>query len=321
MEGVFHRPKRKFIWSLILPIPGAGFVIFGVLGLLKWKPEGADDRFALVFIGCFGAVCIILWLLFCLFPYGKGEFSVNEEHFHIDAGLFSKLDCDLSEVSGATAYASGMLTIRLRNGKNVSVLWLQNQWELAKYINKQLTENHRFKDKTPVSELRVELSERILARKKKLVIVFIGIALMFVYIILCIILTGGKDLSDFTETDELYFKVFIILEVANFILTMIFANKTGLMANEITVLRERISENTIASKDYPPGIVYRVFATGDLSERITVMKIPGSEKVYYVRESIRPGGEIVAVEDSSIYPSFEELLPELDGYIEITDKE
>lgn len=319
MEGVFKKPKRS-IFAMLSLFSGFALMSFGIVGLVKWRPESIDDRFVLWFMSILGALGFIFFVIFYIFPYGKGILKVTEDHIHIDAGLFSKLDCSLGEVSGASADANGMLTVRLRSGKHVGVLCLTNQWELQRYINRILSTKYRFKDKTPVSELMDKVSEKTEQRKKLLRVVFMGIGLMILFLVLCIVLTKGKEISDFTETEKTYFRLFIILEIINFIVTMVFAGKAGRIANEISVLREKMSEITISSGSYPPGIVYKVYASEDMSQRITVMKIPRSEKVYYVLESIQPGGEIVGSEDSPIYPSFEKLLPELDDYTEIQSK-
>jgi hypothetical protein len=317
MEGIFEKPKRTILSNLLFLISGASIMCFGIVGLVKWKPEGTDERFVLFFFTCLGAVCLITYLMFLLFPYGKGKLTVSENHIYIDAGLLSKLDCSLSEVSGAIASPNGMLTIHLKTGRHVNVLFLKNQWELERYINRTLSKKYRFREKTLTSDLYKELSEKIGTRKKHLTATFIGIGLMFLFLVLCLILVGGKEMTDFTETDWIYFKVFIVLEIVNFTVMMFFANKAGHLANEIIVIRERMSENAISSVNYPPGNVYRVFASEDLSERITVMSLPKSNKVYYVKEYIQPGGEIYDSEDSPIYPSFDDLLTDLDHYIEI----
>ncbi len=124
-------------------------------------------------------------------------------------------------------------------------------------------------------------------------------------------------MAEFSGSDWTIFKVFAILEMINLPVMFCFANKAGHMANELTVIRERMSEAAIRSAKLPPGNVYKVFVPEDITERVTVMKIPGSDKVYYVRETVLPGGRIYTEDDSPIYDSYEDLLPELDNYFEI----
>ncbi|MBE6790387.1 MAG: hypothetical protein E7535_04250 [Ruminococcaceae bacterium] len=49
--------------------------------------------------------------------------------------------------------------------------------------------------------------------RKYTVPTFVAVAFMFVWIILTVFLTGGREISDFTEQDKTIFSVFIILEV------------------------------------------------------------------------------------------------------------
>ena len=62
---------------------------------------------------------------------------------------------------------------------------------------------------------------------KKHIALFVCIGLMFGLIFLTVFLTGGKDIGEFTDTDWIIFTAFIILEIVNFVVMMIIANKIG----------------------------------------------------------------------------------------------
>ena len=62
---------------------------------------------------------------------------------------------------------------------------------------------------------------------KKHIALFICLGLMFGLIFLTVFLTGGKEISEFTDTDRIIFTAFIILEIVNFVVMMIIANKIG----------------------------------------------------------------------------------------------
>ena len=49
--------------------------------------------------------------------------------------------------------------------------------------------------------------------------------LMFVWVIAAVLFTGGKDISDFTEQDRLFFTVFVAIELLNLFLLFLFAKK------------------------------------------------------------------------------------------------
>ncbi len=62
---------------------------------------------------------------------------------------------------------------------------------------------------------------------KKHIALFVCLGLMFGLIFLTVFLTGGKDIGEFTDTDRIIFTAFIIIEIVNFVVMMIIANKIG----------------------------------------------------------------------------------------------
>ncbi len=189
MKGIFQNERRITFFKLLLPFAAIVLTSFGIAGLLRWREESVDNRFVILFMFCLG-ILSLLFFLYLTHPYGKGELSVDEDTIHLNAGPFSKLDCNLSEVSGVHAYRNGMLTISLRSGKQVSAVCLKNQWKIEGYINRVLTEKYRFKDKTSVAEIERELDEKTKERKEKLTGTFICLGLMILYLVICLIFTG-----------------------------------------------------------------------------------------------------------------------------------
>ncbi|MBQ6655090.1 MAG: hypothetical protein IJM79_06175 [Erysipelotrichaceae bacterium] len=318
MKGIFRRSKSSILFNLFCFLGGIALLCFGMIGLFIWKLESAEDRFVLIFMVAFSLINILLSGLLLFYP-GKREFYVDENSLHINDGIFSKLDCSLDDVSGVQVNADGTLTINLRNGKLVGVLGLANQLQLQRYINRILTKKHRFKERNSISQLQSELFDkaRIWKRKGHIVLAWLVLSV----ICLVFILVNEKPMDEFSKYDWLLFILFLILGIINFIAILAYACKAGNLANEIQVLRDKLKEQSILSSELPDGIVYKVFASDDLSERITVMKSPGSDKVYYIREIASLNGDLLKEDMSHLYSSFEELLPELEDYIEIQEGE
>ena len=62
---------------------------------------------------------------------------------------------------------------------------------------------------------------------KKHIALFICLGLMFGLIFLTLFLTGGREISEFTDTDRIIFTAFIIIEIINFVVMMIVAIMIG----------------------------------------------------------------------------------------------
>ena len=63
--------------------------------------------------------------------------------------------------------------------------------------------------------------------KRSLIAMFICIAAMFVWIFLTVLLTGGKEIHEFNDTDIVVFISFIVAEILTILLLFIFAVKVG----------------------------------------------------------------------------------------------
>ena len=61
--------------------------------------------------------------------------------------------------------------------------------------------------------------------KKYLLLTILFAFLMFVWVIVAVSLTGGREISDFTEQDRQFFAVFGAVELLNLFLLFLFAKK------------------------------------------------------------------------------------------------
>ena len=61
--------------------------------------------------------------------------------------------------------------------------------------------------------------------KKYLFLTILFAFLMFVWVIAAVLFTGGKDISDFTEQDRLFFILFAAAELLNLFLLFLFGKK------------------------------------------------------------------------------------------------
>lgn len=66
---------------------------------------------------------------------------------------------------------------------------------------------------------------------------FAGIAAMFAWIFAAVALTGGRDVADFTETDQIIMTIFIVVEIFTIIVTMCLAVLAGRAQGRINLQR------------------------------------------------------------------------------------
>ena len=77
-------------------------------------------------------------------------------------------------------------------------------------------------------------------------------ALLFVWLLIAVLLTGGRDVGDFTDADKKMMLAFAVVELVTLILTLVFANKAGKENREAPPRKSKtpatVSEKTIRAR-------------------------------------------------------------------------
>ena len=309
MEGMFLRKKFNG-WLFLLFVCGLFFIgLYIFLNIVD--PTVTSELLTFLIMGIL--ICLVVipsWLL------NFGAFiRIDEDSINAKYHWFGKIDCKLSDVTYAVARINTLI-IQLKNGKTHTIMGVENPWPLASAIRQQI---FTVETEKPDTLLR-KLEEVQAARKKKLYWVIGCIALMFANIFIAVLLTGGKEMYAFSNTDWILFSIMGVVEILTVIFTFYFAGQCGKQLLPIEHLKYRLKGAYIATTPLPAGIVKRVYTDADHMGRIVICGFPNDESVYYCVQEFVEDYLLKTVNTSEIYENEDNLPNEaLSTFIEISD--
>ena len=162
-------------------------------------------------------VVIPSWLL------NFGAFiHIDENSINAKYHWFGKIDCKLSDVTFAVARVNTLI-IQLKDGKTHTIMGLENSWPLASLIRRSMS----FDVTEQLETLNEKLNSLMTAKKKGIIYVCSGMALMFINIFVTVFLTGEREMLEFSNIDWTTFAIICAIEIVTVIITFYFASKTG----------------------------------------------------------------------------------------------
>ena len=216
MEGMFLRKKFN-IWLFLLFSCGLCFIgLYIFLNIVD--PEATSELLTFLIVGILIILVVIpSWLL------NFGAFvHIDEDSIRAKYHWFGKLNCKTDEIAFAMAQVN-TLTILLKSGKRHVIMGVENVWPLASAIRQQI---FTVETETPNALMR-KLEEVQAARKKKLYWVIGCVAFMFANIFIAVLLTDGKEMYAFSNTDWILFSIMGVVEILTVILTFYLAGQCG----------------------------------------------------------------------------------------------
>ena len=223
MKGIFYRNNKQWLlWSIILAIVG---IILSVRFLTWGIPKLTRGKIA-ASIFCFGFVAIGLLLcalaVFIVTHNRNAKLTVDEQTVSAVYGLKRSFCVKLTEISDVTIY-NGALILYLPN-RIAQIYGLSNAIEICQYIEGFISKNQNAKDIDAEQEGK---KKKTFKRRHQVWYAFllIDVLLIFGLLFACIIMTGERDISDFSGQDELVFAVFSLLELITAIGFIFFCNK------------------------------------------------------------------------------------------------
>ena len=196
MDGIFIRKKTN-IWLILLLLCGIFFVILYVF-LNMVDSEATSELLTFLIMGIIFGLIAILSMLLNRGAYIHIEGKTIKAKYH----WFGKLDCSIDDIEFVSPQIN-TLTILLKSGKRHVIMGVENSWTLGSAIRRQGFEI----EKEAPDSLRQKLSLAQATRKKELWWVLGGSALLFVNIFVAVLLTGGRDLHEFSQLDWILFSV------------------------------------------------------------------------------------------------------------------
>lgn len=309
MEGMFLRKKFNS-WLFLLFACGLFFV--GLYIFLNIVDPGATSELLTFLI--MGILIILLVIPPWLLNFGA-FIHIDEDSIKAKYHWFGKIDCKLSDVTFAVARVNTLI-IQLKDGKTHTIMGVENSWPLASMIRRNMS----FEVTEQPEVLMAKLNTLKSAKKKGLIYVCSGVAIMFINIFITVFLTGEREMHEFSNIDWTIFAIMVAIEIATVIATFYFAGKTGKKNVPIEKLQYTIQRRIIETQPLLPGVVIAVYTDENYTGRITLFGYPNDSAVYYSVQEFTSDYTLFRAYTSEVYGSQEELPADFETLIDITDK-
>ena len=168
--------------------------------------------------------------------------------------------------------------------------------------------------------LKEKLDEMKSEKKKGLLYVCIGIALMFANIFATVFLTGEREMQDFSKTDWIIFSIMCAVELATVIYLFYFARLTGKYNIPIEKLKYAIRRTVIETEPLYYDYVIQVLTDTDCSYRVIIEKNTTANTFSYTLQEINEDYILIKTYSSDSFDSIDELPEEFEFLTDITDK-
>ena len=309
MEGMFLRKKFN-IWLFLLFLCGLAFIgMYIFLNIVD--PEATSELLTFLIVGIM--ICLVVipsWLL------NLGAYiHIDETSIKAKYHWFGKIDCKLSDITYAVARINTLI-IQLKDGKTHTIMGVANPWPLASIIRRNMS----FEVTEQPEILMEKLNNLRAAKKKELISVCSGVALMFIIIFITVFLTGEREMHEFSNLDWTVFAIMGAIEIATVIATIYFAQKTGKNNIPIEKLHYKIQRRIIETQPLLPGFVIAVYTDENYTGRITLFGYPNDSAVYYTVQELDAGYNLVQEYTSETFEDQEGLIEGFRSLIDITDK-
>lgn len=315
MDGVFGKQRFTKVYNIAGLISGVFLVLLFGFFIIIGEYSTLDDVIVSCFFVCFGLFISILCAI-SLHVNRKAYIHVDDQKISAFCHFGLSLECDLFDVS-SVSYGGTGLNIQLKSGKKYNLMNLENAYQIGKYIQKRISV------KPTISLDKDELMAAIppLRKKRKYegVASIICFLLLFPGIILTSVLTGWKDLHDFTPNDWTIFSIIAGVGVIAIVVFCILLRKYLLHTDELSKIQGTLYQIILQTAPVQPGNAIKLFIDGEVyaSIRLTVYGYPDSDEVYFTVEHVNRNFEVERIHESRIYSNINELAPEIEGMTEI----
>ena len=307
-NGIFNHDKASGITCIL-----SGIFLMSLFVFIGFKDSEAtlSGLFVGLGLGIFFSLVGICFLLF----NSKSFFYIDNEHIKCKYHYFGKIDCSIHDVIFAMG-RNKTLIIQLRDGKIHTIMGVENAWQLASIIQKNMPFDVTEQPETLIEELNNLKS----VNKKCLIYVYSGLVLMFANIFITVFLTGAREIREFSKTDWIIFAIMGVIEIATVIATFYFAQKKGKNNIPIENLRYKIKRRIVETHPLLPGNIIKVFADEYYTWRITLFGYPNDDSVYYVIQEFTYDFTFFKSYESEIFENIEQLADALEPLIDITEE-
>ena len=210
--------RKKFnSWLFLLFACGLFFI--GLYIFLNIVDPGVTSELLTFLI--MGILIILVVIPSWLLNFGA-FIHIDDDSIKAKYHWFGKIDCKLSDVTFAVARGNTLI-IQLKDGKTHTIMGVENALPLASRIRRNMS----FEVTEQPEVLMEKLNTLKSAKKKGLIYVCSGVALMFIIIFITVFLTGEREMHEFSNIDWTIFAIMVATEIATAVATFYFAGKTG----------------------------------------------------------------------------------------------
>lgn len=323
MDGRIHKTKSSVINNIVLTISGGGLALLMTCILIGGRDElTSADIGACIIIIILGCIGVILGGIF-LYIRKNAYIHVEEDTISAYCHLGGRLNCRMEDIEYIRQYrmhGGTALEIHLLNGKKYEIDNLENADAIDKYIKRRMP--HKESTNEAAGDLVQLHAEKQILRKtnKRILILWLcGFSALILLIILSFVLTGGRELHEFSQQDWYIFSVICGISAVLVIISIILFVRLIRTSKMMEKKEAEIWRALLMTAPLRPGKALRMFLDSSdyPSYRLVIYGLPGYTEIYYVTESVRSDEEIVLVSQSKLQPDFEALKPELVGMTEV----
>ncbi|MBQ7355129.1 MAG: hypothetical protein IJW62_06400 [Clostridia bacterium] len=260
MKAVF-KTYYKFlpIVFLILAIIWSGLCVFM---FARGKIAGVGDA-----VACSSITVIACFFSMIPFLYNyKAYLHLNNQKIIGRFGFFKRLECDIADVTFVLAQLDSIYI--LLKDRKYCIRGIHNAHAIYAYITQRMP----FSPCDVTKSLVKKIKKRSANQKKNVILVFCMIGLSFAWVFITMLLTGARDLPEFSRVDWIIFGVMWILEIPTVIAMFVFAIRSGKrnlqLERQMYEVKRSVLEKTPLSLG--PGCVQAVWVDFGFSQRITV---------------------------------------------------
>lgn len=313
MEGIFEKSRFSIIYNFIGIILGLSLIV--TFTHFVFTSEFNNDLlFISIFFIFFGLVVTILSFL-SLFLNRGAYFHLDENGITSKFLIKTKLDCKYSEIAFCE-YSYDNLIIRMNNGKRYFIPKMVNSFLICDEIRRRINAYSK-KDDIPLEKRLSELKNIKEKRKKLLIITVILVSLLFLAIAVTVIITDGKEISDFNNNEKKLFIGYIAFSVVDVIFAFLFASKSGKFNSLVTEKTALIKKSILKNAPLPTGNLLKVYIDTDYTVRVIIFGYPNADEVYYITQAVDDRFNVVTTCSSKVFESIDEL--DLDDLIDISE--
>lgn len=302
--------KKTYYWYYLVLI--CGIVIIGEF-LFLYSLDPTMDIESLGYgigLGLFFA----LFSIIAIYVSSRQYFYVDHSHIRGRNCFFKKIDCDISEVDFVSAGLNSLALI-LKNGKMYYIGEVKNYREICYCIRQYIP----FDEKNTLQYLEANLKSSKKKQRHLLCWLLLSFALMIALVAITVVLTGAREIYEFTLLDKRIFATFVVLEVI--IICAIIYITSEIWKSNISVekYKQLISRHIIVTKPILPGKVISVLCDYNYTMRFLIYENEISGMVYYIVQKLNKQSDLINVYQSEPVNSMNELTINEELTFDLTD--